>query len=115
MKNLEANKEFVNALVVLIIIVLVVGGLAGAEVFYFKFKEAALSKGAEVFTSGQETLDVEKEFTKIKEQLLNNELFLDLKKVGNWPLDLDKIERNKPAPFIIPEKKTLNQLEIQSP
>ncbi len=88
--------ELGSIVAILVAMILVVLALIYAEMFYFTYDLDNSVTGTNLNT----TAKIEKEFDQIKQTLSVDELYNSLERIGNWPIDLDKVAMQKTNPFV---------------
>ncbi|MBT5337931.1 hypothetical protein HN858_05825 [Candidatus Falkowbacteria bacterium] len=98
--QLHKKKSKIPSVIILtIIILLLIIFLGLAEFLYFQPAEQQIDISNDGISIGSNSSKIEKEFTAIKEELLTNEEFINLQKNGDWPLQIDSIEKEISNPF----------------
>ena len=96
------SEEFKGALAVFVLLVVLVVALF---VFYYIYlmPQEKLNSGAVLYKLINEQ-EIDKQgqseaFESVKQELLEDEKYSSLKKIGTWPLDVEKIKNEKIDPF----------------
>jgi len=89
-----------RVIIIAIIILVMAGGLILIQSFYFAPKENAIEKGARILFESKVEANKELVLEKIKKELLENEQFKNLGKNGDWPLNIEKLIKDKALPFV---------------
>ena len=95
-KTTLTSKNKINTMILIILIILVLVALWVVDYMYFRVQEEAVLTNGDVVIETDEQIE---EFKQIEEQLLNNDKFNALTKIGEWPVDTSVLAKDKEKPF----------------
>ncbi|NQT49898.1 hypothetical protein HQ571_04350 [Candidatus Kuenenbacteria bacterium] len=90
MKNQMKSNQIRNSIIIVILIVIIIAALMAVDLIYFKPQENIDNEGPIQLLNLDSDSDSNSEFEKVKQALLEDEQFLGLEKVGDWPLVINE-------------------------
>ena len=94
------SNDLKTIIIILILIAVVIVGAVLASWFYFAPQER-MAGGSQLESPPLDSppANSQQEFAEIRDRLLQDEQFNELKKEGEWPLQLENIIKEKENPF----------------